>query len=278
MISSTASFAPFKASRPKDACEPVSGTKSPTRVASKSAGGCGSCRGSGVGVSSTLLGVKDCGGAPSCCVEARACGGDSATSGDEVAATSGDEVAATSGDEVAATSGGEVAATSGGEVAATSGGEAAATSGGEAAATSGGEAAATSGGEAAATSEGEAAVSGGGTGACSGGTGACRRAAGCCGVEGCSGACSGRTRCCSATGCCSAGADGFLLQPVKAKATLKKTSNREVGFTGRSLGNLWTGATELCTRGSTEGATRACPQLAQNSVNLTHLLEIPILP
>ena len=262
MISSTASFAPFKASRPKDACEPVSGTKSPTRVASKSAGGCGSCRGSGVGVSSTLLGVKDCGGAPSCCVEARACGGDSATSGDEVAATSG----------------GEAAATSEGEAAATSGGEAAATSGGEAAATSGGEAAATSGGEAAATSEGEAAVSGGGTGACSGRTGACRRAAGCCGVEGCSGACSGRTRCCSATGCCSAGADGFLLQPVKAKATLKKTSNREVGFTGRSLGNLWTGATELCTRGSTEGATRACPQLAQNSVNLTHLLEIPILP
>ena len=190
---------------PKDACEPVSGMKSPTRVASGSSGDCGSCRGSGVGVGSTLLGVEACGGAPSCCVKAGACGSDSEVFGGEAAATSGGEAAATSG---------------------------------------------------------------GGTGACSGRTGACRRAAGCCGVEGCSGACSATTLCCSATDCCSAGADGLLLQPVKAKATLKKTSNREVGFTGRSLGNLWTGATELCTRGSTEEATRDCPQLAQNSVSL----------
>ena len=191
---------------PKDACEPVSGMKSPTRVASGSSGDCGSCRGSGVGAGSTLLGVEACGGAPSCGVEAGACGGDSEVFG------------------------------------------------GEAAATSGGEAGATSRGEAGATSRG-------GTGACSGRTGACRRAAGCCGVEGCSGACSATTLCCSATDCGSAGADGFLLQPVKAKATLKKTSNREVGFTGRSLGNLWTGATELCTR----GAPKRQPEIALNA-------------
>ncbi len=49
----------------------------------------------------------------------------------------------------------------------------------------------------------------------------------------------------AATGCSSASAAGFLLQPVKAKATLK-TSNREVRFTGRSLGQLRAGATELC--------------------------------
>ena len=43
---------------PKEACEPVSGIKSPTRVASGSCGDSGSFRGSGVGVGSTLFGVK----------------------------------------------------------------------------------------------------------------------------------------------------------------------------------------------------------------------------
>jgi hypothetical protein len=49
-----------------------------------------------------------------------------------------------------------------------------------------------------------------------------------------------------------------LLQPVKAKATLKKTSNREVRFTGRSLGQGRAGATELCGGGST-GARNESP-------------------
>ena len=93
--------------------------------------------------------------------------------------------------------------------------------------------------------EGEAAASGGGTGACSGRTGACSSTEACCAATACWGACSAVARCWGETGCSSASAAGFLLQPVKAKATLK-TSNREVRFTGRSLGQLRAGATELC--------------------------------
>jgi hypothetical protein len=133
---------------------------------------------------------------------------------------------------------------------------------------------AASGGEAAAC-EGEAAGSGGGTGACSGRTGACRRAEDCCAVEGCWGACSRGTRCFSATGSCSAGAAGFLLQPVRARATLKSTDDRKVRATGRSLGQQWAGATELCGSGSAGGATKVHFRFELSLIRLAHLIGNP---
>jgi hypothetical protein len=62
------------------------------------------------------------------------------------------------------------------------------------------------------------------------------------------------------------------LQLVKAKAMLKKTSNREVRFTGRSLGLLLAGATALCTRGKESSLS-----LEQNFVGLTAPGEIAML-
>lgn len=221
--------------------------KSPRRVASGSWGDSGGSRGSGVGVASRPLGVDGCDGSASCCGKFGPSGGGSASCCDKSGPSGGGS--------------------------ATCWGEAVAFGGGSAA--FGGKAA-TCGGEAAACA-GEAAGSGGGIGACSGRTGACRRTEGCCADAAFWGACSWVTRCCSATDCCSAEAAGFLLQPVTAKATLKKTDNRKVRVTRRSLGQLPAGATVLMRpreRSRTHESSLSAPGKLRR---VAHPIEIPML-